>query len=51
MLENATIWRNIAPPMQLKPKPWKRMWILRLKVESGVISVPDTIRFFEAYAL
>jgi hypothetical protein len=45
MLENATIWRNIAPPMQLKPKPWKTTWILRLKVASGVISVLDTVGF------
>ena len=45
MLENIKICRNIAPPMQLKPKPWKARCILRLKVESSAISVPYTIRF------
>ena len=51
MLENARIWRNIAPPMQLKPKPWKTTRILRLKVELDLISVPVAIRFRWAYAL
>ena len=37
MLENAKIWRNIAPPMQLKPNPWKTTLTLRLKVASDVI--------------
>jgi len=37
MLENAKIWRNIAPPMQLKPNPWKTTLILRLKPEYEVI--------------
>jgi hypothetical protein len=23
MLEKVKIWRKIAPPMQLNPKPWK----------------------------
>ena len=45
MLENAKIWRNIAPPIQLKPKLWKTTWILRLKVALAVISVPDAIHF------
>ena len=44
MLENVKIWRNIAPPMQLRPKPWKTRWILRLKVDSSVIGGPKIIR-------
>jgi hypothetical protein len=51
MLENVNNWRNIAPAMQLKPKPWKAMRILRLDVESCVISVPVDSWFLEAYAL
>jgi hypothetical protein len=37
MLENVRIWRNIAPPVQLKPNPWKIMRVLRLKANSGII--------------
>jgi len=51
MLEKAMILRNIAPPIQLNPKPWKAMWILRLMVASAVIVVPIAIWFLEAYAL
>ena len=37
MLEKAKIWRNIAPPIQLSPSPWKTRRIFRLKVISGSI--------------
>jgi len=44
MLEKVKIWRNIAPPIQLKPNPWKSRRILRLKVDSSVIGGPKIIR-------
>ena len=44
MLENVRIWRNIAPPMQLKPAAWKMRLILRLKVELSVIGGRKLIR-------
>ena len=45
MLANAKICRKIAPPMQLKPKPWNARYILRLKVELDLISIQEQFAF------
>ena len=47
MSANTRIWRNMAPPKQLKPKLWKTKRILRLNAGVRVIGNREYFGLFE----